>query len=244
MSNKPLLLCHRGVRRQDENSMSSITEITRISIAKCDLGVEFDVQLTQDGNIVCHHDANPPLSAPKLADVLRKIETTTYASRFINIEIKNYGLSKEHCHLLAHSVHVLIVSYASTTKNHYMISSCSIPILEALVHSNSEKHVDTGFIIYEPEHLSVVSLHIAEYVIIDKHLIRQLQECDITGCKGVLFFTMHNIDGNNDDDQYIYEYLADWQNDSNASHQLGIVTDDFWESQRIISQLQSKDMNT
>lgn len=52
------IICHRGINREKENTYASITEV--INIKKNDLvtyGVEFDIQITKDNNIICYHDA-------------------------------------------------------------------------------------------------------------------------------------------------------------------------------------------
>ncbi|QKF93549.1 glycerophosphoryl diester phosphodiesterase [Fadolivirus algeromassiliense] len=51
------IICHRGINRQNENTYNSITGV--IDIKQNDYityGVEFDVQITRDNNIICYHD--------------------------------------------------------------------------------------------------------------------------------------------------------------------------------------------
>ena len=51
------IICHRGVNRRDENSLSSIVGVGSLeNIDGIRYGVEFDLQVTKDGCIVCYHD--------------------------------------------------------------------------------------------------------------------------------------------------------------------------------------------
>lgn len=57
MANKYKIICHRGINRLDENSFKSITDVINLSNnEKFMYGVEFDIQLTIDDNIICYHD--------------------------------------------------------------------------------------------------------------------------------------------------------------------------------------------
>lgn len=51
------IICHRGINRRDENTYESITGVLDIkNFNSIMYGVEFDIQITHDDNIICYHD--------------------------------------------------------------------------------------------------------------------------------------------------------------------------------------------
>lgn len=51
------IICHRGIDRIDENTYKSITSVISLYNTKTvTFGVEFDIQITKDNNIICYHD--------------------------------------------------------------------------------------------------------------------------------------------------------------------------------------------
>jgi glycerophosphoryl diester phosphodiesterase len=50
------ILCHRGVSRDKDNTLSNICAINNLDDNDFGIGVEFDVQFTKDLIFVCHHD--------------------------------------------------------------------------------------------------------------------------------------------------------------------------------------------
>jgi len=94
MSNRPLLLGHRGVRAEKTIPENSLASFDLALTQGCD-GFEFDVRLSADGQAVICHDAashgceiaacpSEQLALPLLEDVL-----TRYQGRaFLDIELK------------------------------------------------------------------------------------------------------------------------------------------------------------
>lgn len=51
------VICHRGLNRTEENTHASIIDATKLKrTEEIIYGVEFDIQITKDDNIVCYHD--------------------------------------------------------------------------------------------------------------------------------------------------------------------------------------------
>src|SRR5277367_4918096 len=101
MSNRPILLGHRGARAVRSIRENTLASFDRALADGCD-GFEFDVRLPADGEAVICHDAEsdgllievtrsrelPQLA--RLADVLERYEE----SAFLDIELKVSGLEK------------------------------------------------------------------------------------------------------------------------------------------------------
>ena len=107
MSQRPLLLGHRGARGVRSIPENTFASFDRALADGCD-GFEFDVRLTADGQaVVCHDPKVGPLevaraTADQLADlprfdqVLKRYETTA----FLDIELKVPGLERTTGNLL------------------------------------------------------------------------------------------------------------------------------------------------
>src|SRR5437870_585769 len=50
------IICHRGINREKENTYESITDTIYLNNDIITYGVEFDIQITGDNNIICYHD--------------------------------------------------------------------------------------------------------------------------------------------------------------------------------------------
>src|SRR5882757_9193282 len=98
MSNRPLLLGHRGVRGEKSIPENSLASFDLALAQGCD-GFEFDVRLSADGQaVICHNAAShgceiaassaQQLALPSLDDVLGRYQ----AQAFLDIELKVPGL--------------------------------------------------------------------------------------------------------------------------------------------------------
>ena len=104
-----IIMAHRGIfYYYKENSLDSILEIFNYKSNKFKLGVEFDINLTKDDNLIIYHDKtinNENInnltyeqikkydnSIPKLEEVLDHFINKDY---ILNIEVKNYPENKE-----------------------------------------------------------------------------------------------------------------------------------------------------
>ena len=98
-----IIMAHRGIfYYYKENSLDSILEIFNYKSNKFKLGVEFDINLTKDDNLIIYHDKtinNENInnltyeqikkydnSIPKLEEVLDHFINKDY---ILNIEVKN-----------------------------------------------------------------------------------------------------------------------------------------------------------
>lgn len=98
-ASRPLVLAHRGARREaPDNTLAAFTAARRLGAD----GVELDVRRTRDGELVVHHDPDLP-GGPVLADeelvVLRRLAPhvptlvealDTCAGLLVNVEVKNH----------------------------------------------------------------------------------------------------------------------------------------------------------
>ena len=112
---KTIILFHRGdVFKYKENSIESIVNIQTNKILdniNYQFGVEFDIQLNKDNNLICYHDdtikgldiqiekSNDTIIKDNniifLEDILKKL---TNKDIIINIELKIYNLSLDKIH--------------------------------------------------------------------------------------------------------------------------------------------------
>src|ERR1700721_4534911 len=100
MSNRPLLLGHRGTRAVQSIPENTLASFDRALADGCD-GFEFDVRLTVDLEAVISHDAKigrnkieratakEVSQLPRLRDVLQR-----YRDSFLDIELKVRGLER------------------------------------------------------------------------------------------------------------------------------------------------------
>jgi glycerophosphoryl diester phosphodiesterase len=100
MSNRPLLLGHRGARAVQSIPENTLASFDRALADGCD-GFEFDVRLTADLEAVVSHDAKvgrdkieratakEVSQLPRLRDVLQR-----YRDSFLDIELKVKGLER------------------------------------------------------------------------------------------------------------------------------------------------------
>ena len=100
MSNRPLLLGHRGARAVQSIPENTLASFDRALAEGCD-GFEFDVRLTSDCEAVVFHDpkfglekieratAKEVSQLPRLRDVLQR-----YRDSFLDIELKVKGLER------------------------------------------------------------------------------------------------------------------------------------------------------
>jgi glycerophosphoryl diester phosphodiesterase len=129
MSNRPLLLGHRGARAVQSIPENTFASFDRALADGCD-GFEFDVRLTVDREAVICHDpkfgaekieramAKQVSQLPRLRDVLRR-----YRDSFLDIELKVKGLERTMVDLfLRHKPRrgFVVSSFLPGTLNHFM----------------------------------------------------------------------------------------------------------------------------
>jgi len=190
MTNRPLLLGHRGARAVKSIPENSIASFDRAIAEGCD-GFEFDVRLTRDGTAVIHHDPKQRLSKiahssaeklknlPRLEDVLARY----HQSAFLNIELKVAGLEQITANLLGQFPPV----------RGYVVSSFLPEVLQTL--SQVEPSIPLGLICENPAQLSRWNGLPVESVILSRKLAvsETIQNLKTAG-KKVFVWTVNRAD--------------------------------------------------
>jgi glycerophosphoryl diester phosphodiesterase len=184
----PLLLGHRGVRRQKSTPENTAAAFDLALEAGCD-GVEFDVRLSSDGHAVLCHDARirgvdiaqtsaEQLRLPLLADILRRYQN----SAFLDIELKVPGLEAITLDLLR----------KHPPARGYVVSSFLPDVLKTIRELNAATPL--GLICESEPQLGLWSSLLVQYVIPHHKLMRRrlIAELQKNGRK-VIVWTVNSI---------------------------------------------------
>lgn len=184
--NDYIIIAHRGITKYyNDNSLESLLEIKNIK-SKNKLGIEFDVQITKDNEIILYHDEflnNKKINdldyyevkkidnkIIRLEELLKHYNKTTY---LLDIEIKNYESDDIKIYINK------LISIVDKYEINYFYSSFSIEIVEFL--KTRKKNV-----CYISENLNDKSTEITSYNLFDK----------FDNIKGV--YTLYDINFNQD----------------------------------------------
>lgn len=230
----PTIICHRGVDRKDENSLKSIKSIRKQNIPGYQLGVEFDIQITDEERLICFHDQT--LSSGKnvsecsiatlrkhgiceLIDIIDGVEKHNSNKKIINIELKSHPNHERNQLLkMCKMVHQIVRNLQ--TINHYIITSSDLYIISHLRYLNSLYHIDLGLIIDDEKFLPLIKQNLTDYVIVYKKFVTQLPKYMTAQYKGCFFYTIYSIeDDNESEDEVINLYLE-------QTSMFGLITDD------------------
>lgn len=149
------ILAHRGISYNllEENTLKSLCRIKNVN-SKFKLGLEFDVQITFDNELILFHDLNlenlviedslylsileKNKNVTKLEDLLKEFNNTDY---ILNIELKNYKNSNSRVQIFSNILFNIINKYNIK----YLISSYD----KNLINNLKEKGVKNCFFISE-----------------------------------------------------------------------------------------------
>lgn len=162
------ILGHRGVKKEKENSLEGLIGIKEYEEEKYELGIECDIQLTEEGEIICYHDNDLlrrhkrkkkvrelkeqeliEYDIVKLERVLEELENSQY---IINIEMKTYEIRKEGEKEYCKKVLELI----SSKNIRSVITSFNKEIIKMMLKDERIKNERVGYIIDEEEEIETL----------------------------------------------------------------------------------------
>ena len=220
------IYAHRGLHRDDENGANSILAVNNLEKSNYEVGVEFDIQLTKDDQIVIYHDKDMKrlhelpfvinqVNYDKIGHVVPLLfpilEQFTIKPININIEIKIHDDSMDK--------KIKLVQLLKSHKK-YLYTSFDDDIINILLQEGFPnvgylfKSVDCFSKIYNwmDEGLS----HLSVRKDICLKVINNIKFKDMI----VLIYTFCNNEGHNEDDDLYLSELKD--------KNVGIITDDFY----------------
>jgi glycerophosphoryl diester phosphodiesterase len=184
----PLLLGHRGVRREKAAPENTVAAFDFALSAGCD-GFEFDVRLSSDGEaVVCHdaavhgneiaHASAKALRLPLLSDVLQRYQRST----FLDIELKVPGLETITLDLLQ----------KYPPGRGYVISSFLPDALKKI--RGSDANIPLGLICESESQLGLWSSLPVQYVIPHHKLMRRTRIAELQrNGKKVIVWTVNSV---------------------------------------------------
>lgn len=195
---KTIILFHRGdVFKYKENTFESIVNIQTNKILdniNYQFGVEFDIQLNKDNNLICYHDdtikgldiqiekSNDTIIIENdinfLEDILKKI---TSKDIIMNIELKIYNLTLNKIHFLCNKLILILKKYDLN----FLLSSFN---KEAIKYLLEKKIYKLGMIFFDKIDNECKNLiPKLDYIIIDKNFTCLTDEYKD---KNILFYTL------------------------------------------------------
>jgi glycerophosphoryl diester phosphodiesterase len=170
MEVRPLLLGHRGARRQKFIAENSVAAFDIALDSGCD-GFEFDVRLSADGQAVICHDATTPTRRLEISrcaaeelgvPLLRQVLSRYGGKAFLDIELKVAGLEKITADLLREY---------KVDRPGFVVSSFLPEVLESL--NRVDAQIALGLICETQTQLGLWRKLPVEYVILHSKLIRK-----------------------------------------------------------------------
>lgn len=223
------ILAHRGITFTGhlENSYNSLFDIKKyasnLNKLVNKLGIEFDIQYTKSGNIVCYHDHNLKrlhnddinvydltpdiISKYGICNFIDIIKEFTNSPYMLDIEMKSYD-SELNIPEFCKQVEKLIMDYNFI--NNTVVSSFDINIVTHML--KTYPHINTVFLIYGETSDDIINKLIdigLKGIAMDKY---QYEKTDYYISKGlnVMIYTLFNTDDSND--YTIVKYLSKYDN--------------------------------
>ena len=244
---KHKIICHRGIDRINENTYQSITDvITLPNKRNITFGVEFDVQITEDDNIICYHDDNllrlhnDPKKVcditiddilkhnlPYLDDIIKQLSTNENV--IINVEIKTFSNYK---------IQLLCQKVINICESHGAIDQCIFTafaddvIHELLTIKQNFTNINIGKIIYDDYNLQdfeqLKNLGINTLILSKNMIIGALNNySELLNNVDLYVYTLFCVDTKNYDyDTKIINKLKE--------KDIGFITDDYQKVENLI----------
>ncbi len=221
---------HRGVYGI-ENTIDSLNNIKKYNNDKIQFGVEFDIQMTKYGEIICFHDSTlnrlfsentkvyninsakiKELNIPYFKDILDHFKGTNYT---LDAEIKTYNLSPDQIVQMCSKVVNIIVN--KKLEENCIITSFNMDAVEYILENYSNiscslianKFLPLGKLV-ELQNKGM------DYIVLDKKLYKNLDIVESLGFRIALYTLFKD---NCEEDQIILEAVLGKKN-------ISIITDD------------------
>jgi glycerophosphoryl diester phosphodiesterase len=238
---KQLIICHRGVDRSKENTLDSLLKVSTLSFLGISFGIEFDIQLTTSGQLVCYHDHdllrihNTDKKVVDLTvDDLIKYEIPTLdqifddiqhsPDIFLDVELKVFD---EFDNRFLDTLIKLVKNRPNMINNMIITSFCG-PLIESCL----EKRINCGLILYDQfdsnyiKYLMGIGL---SNLIIHKSQWNELIVNQLINHLNVYIYTLFDITGSIVDDDCDTEFIR-----LIKDHKIGLITDNY---EKVISAL-------
>lgn len=226
------IYAHRGLNRENENTLQSIIAINNIKYENIEVGVEFDIQLTKDNKIVCYHDQNMErihdlnyiITEVNYEDIKRNVpllstvlEQLTIKPHLTNIEIKAYNMTYEQMDTMTD----LLLEYKE-----YLFTSFDHKVLKMLL---SKGFLHVGYLFCDINVKNIIVDLIGKgltYLSVRKDIAENvLNDIDMNGLF-INVYTFYNVDGHNKNDLSYLKILKDMN--------VGLITDNVVETASFI----------
>ena len=239
------IICHRGINRNDENTYNSITDVIALpDIENVTYGVEFDVQITKDNQIICYHDDTllrlhdynqrvcditidciEKYNLPYFSDIMHKLSVKK--NLIIDVEIKvYYPIDPDKIKLLCKNV-VNICESCNITMQ-CMFTAFDDIVIHELIIINEQIPINIGKIIWKDYNLQTFEylkkLGVNTLILHKDMIIDALDEYnELLNDIDLYVYTLFciNEENNNDydkDDQFIINI---------KEKNIGLITDDY-----------------
>ena len=231
---KNILLGHRGVLKNKENSLKGITGIKFFVLDGIHFGVEFDVQLLRDGSVVCYHDMDMRRlhrDHRKLIDVTYfdvekyKIPTLDIVLKnfipsspvILNIEIKTYNYNVDQINLICWKV-VDLIEQHKLEKN-CVITSFDVRVINKLLEKNLIDEI--GLIVhntYDITEIEILRKNGMKYLVVNKEIVFDMIQVATTYNLYLLVYTFFSNKETYESDSDLVHVLKNMTN-------IGFITD-------------------
>ena len=224
-----LVICHRGVIREKENTLESITAIENVTSPGIIPGIEFDVQLLYDGTVACYHDYNlsrihnisknitdlckdqlNQFGITTLDVILDKLSSSS--GKFVDIEVKIYDQGR--VNLIVDTIHEKL---DNTNLNTIVVTSFNTEFIETFL--KKDRTTGIGLILYDNFNIDQIKKFIEmgmEYLVVHKSIYKNIADYKLD-VKILIYTIFDNPDNEIDDLELI----------SSIDPTIGIITDKY-----------------
>lgn len=246
------IIGHRGLYRDKENTFESIVEINNKNCSTLITGVEFDVQITSDGILICYHDFDLKRihSVSKLTRNISHEEVTAYNitklddiivhfsthldsinnihNMIVDIEVKiDPELPDELFQKFVNKFAKAINELSCQVKSICLITSFNLDFLKETI--KRVTGLQFGYIIDDKlDSLDDLKSIGIDAIILNKDLVDQQQLSDLTQNFDVYLYTFFNNTDTYAKDRNFIQTLK------NCNFNIGIITDKFEETLALI----------
>ncbi len=234
-----MIICHRGTIREKENQFESIIGIKDISLDINNnnklLGIEFDIQLTKDNQIVCYHDKNlrrlhnkndnineldynslEKYNIPLFSNIIEELKGND--NFFMDIELKYYGniKIKDYCATVIHKVNNV------KSINNIVLTSFHADIVKELLTYHT---VPVGVIINTLKNFDIDLINSLiddglKYIVINKSMIHDIININSIKPISMLAYTFFDDVPTYDSDTYLINSIP-------KKNTINFITDDY-----------------